>query len=44
MSLHSKSAMRERNRKEVLRNLSPDLAGQMAVDGQRWIKEKMVRW
>ena len=42
--MHSKSAMRERNRKEVLQNLSPDIAGQMALNGQRWIKEKMVFW
>jgi hypothetical protein len=42
--VHSKTAMRERNRKIILQNLSPELSGQMATMGQRWIKESMVFW
>jgi len=41
---HSKSAMRERARKSILTNLSPELCGQMAIQGQRWVKEEMVFW
>jgi len=41
---HSKNAMRERARKDILKNLSPELSGQMAIMGQRWIKERMCFW
>jgi len=41
---HNKGAMREANRKSILQNLSPELSGQMAIMGQRWIKERMVFW
>ena len=38
--LHAKSAMTERNRKDVLANLSPTLAGKLHQE-QTWIKEKV---
>ena len=42
--MHNKTAMRERNRKGLLQSLSPELAGKLSCDGQRWIREQMTHW